>query len=51
MRGVTEEEFKNGENDCKEDKCVRKGESLEEAMFCRYCNKMLPFDKNHNHEK
>ena len=49
MKGVSEEEFNAGNNICKEEKCKRKGEPLEPALYCEKCDKMFPFSSEHEH--
>lgn len=49
MKGVSEEEFKAGNNVCKEEKCAHKGKTLEAADHCDKCDKMFPAG-THTHE-
>ncbi len=49
MRGGSEEEFNSGNNVCKEEKCKRKGEMLEAAIYCEKCDKIFSFEQKHNH--
>ncbi|MBI3385107.1 hypothetical protein HY030_02870 [Candidatus Gottesmanbacteria bacterium] len=51
MRGVSEEEFLAGDNVCKEEKCIRKGQLLEAAYFCQSCEVMYPAEEAHVHKK
>ena len=50
MKGVSEEEFNAGNNVCKEEKCKRKGQYLDTAIYCEKCNKLFPPDSNHKHD-
>ncbi len=51
MKGVSEEEFIAGNNVCREEKCVHKGELLEAAIFCEVCQKMYRESENHKHDQ
>ena len=51
MKGVSEEEFNNGNNVCKEEKCKRKSEPLEAAVYCERSNKMFRFEVNKEHKQ
>ena len=41
MRGVSEDEFNNGNKICQEEKCVCKGQEFETAQYCEACDKMF----------
>ena len=49
MRGVSEEEFLDGDNVCKELKCIRRGQPLEPAFYCEICDKMIPWEEHEAH--
>ena len=39
MKGVSEEEFKAGNNVCTEENCTHKGQKLNEVESCDKCDK------------
>ncbi len=45
MRGVSEEEFLAGDNVCKEEKCLRKGQTLESAFYRGEEDKMFSWEE------
>ncbi len=49
MKGISEEEFNAGDNVCKEEKCKRRGESLNPVYSCDECGKLYPVDEEHAH--
>lgn len=49
MRGVLEEEFLAGNNVCKEEKCIRKGDPLESAFYCGVEDKMFRWEELESH--
>jgi len=49
MRGVSEEEFNNGDSACAQPKCARKGQPLESAIFCGQCDRLFPASEDHTH--
>lgn len=49
MRGASEEEFLAGDNVCKNEKCTRRGQPLEEGWLCEICDKILPNNTPHPH--
>ena len=48
MKGISQEEFNSGENTCKQEKCVHKGEQLEAAEYCEKCDRLFLFG-THKH--
>ena len=48
MRGVSEDEFNNGNKICQEEKCVCKGQEFETAQYCEACEKMFRYE-THKH--
>ena len=49
-KGFSEEEFESGDNICKQEKCVHRGEKLELAEDCKVCNRLFPFGKHKQHQ-
>lgn len=48
--GISEEEFKAGDNVCKEVKCKHRGEPLEEGWLCEVCDKIFHTNMPHPHK-
>ncbi len=51
MWGVSQGEFKAGNNVCHEEKCKRKGQPLEEAYLCDVCKKLFQTPTQHPHDE
>ena len=50
MKGVSEVEFKAGDNVCVDPKCVNNGKPLEEALRCEQCEVLYKPDTQHKHK-
>ena len=50
MKGVSEEEFKAGNNVCREEKCTCKGQELEAVEHCQKCDRLFRVGE-HVHDK